>query len=440
MSRFNAINEKIGHYRWVICALLFFATTINYLDRAIIGLLKENLTEIFHWTESDYSNIVISFQMAYAVSLLFAGWVMDRIGTRLGYGFSLFMWSVAAILHGFVRGTGGFVAVRALLGVGESGNFPAANKTVAEWFPKKERALATGIYNSGSNIGAIVAPLLVPWIAINWGWQWAFVATGAIGFVWIVFWWMCYDSPDRHKKLTKPERRYINSDVDGQIETVDVNAGEKVSWGRLLCYRQTWAFVVGKFFSDPVWWFFLFWLPAFLKSEYKLEGMQISMPLIVVYIISAIGSVFGGWLPKRLIDRGHDASYARKVSMFIYALLPLFVLFAQSLGRIDMWLAIIVIALACAAHCAWMANLFATVSDMFPMKAVASVTGIGGMAGSMGGILMAWAAGILFDHYKLMNSIHIGYGIMFIFCALSYLMAWLVMHVLVPKYGKIEKL
>ncbi len=415
------------NYRWTICALLFFATTINYLDRAVIGLLKETLTGEFNWSESDYGNIIICFQVAYAVSLLGVGWIIDKVGTKLGYTLSMIVWSVAAVFHAFARGTVGFGAARAMLGAGEAGNFPAANKTVAEWFPLKERALATGIYNSGSTIGAIVAPIAVPFIAIQWGWKWAFIATGLIGFIWLVFWLLCYRAPDK-----------------AQVEAMQAEQPEpeestaKVSWFRLLGYKQTWAFVVGKFFSDPVWWFFLFWLPAFLKSEYGLTGMQVSLPLIVVYAISSVGSVFGGWLPKRMIEAGRSESGSRKTSMLVYALIPLLVLVAQWAGRFNMWYAIIIIALACAAHCAWMANLFATVSDMFPKKAVASVTGIGGMAGSVGGILIAWAAGLLFDHYKAMGDIRVGYGIMFMVCAVAYLIAWLIMHFLVPKYKRLD--
>lgn len=445
MNTFQRVNEKIGHYRWVICALLFFATTLNYLDRAVIGLLKEELTEIFHWTESDYSNIVICFQIAYAVSLLCAGWIIDKIGTKIGYAISIVIWSVAAMLHGLATGTWGFAAARAMLGMGESGNFPAANKTVSEWFPRKERAFATGLYNSGANIGAIVAPLLVPWIALHWGWQWAFIMTGAVGLFWLIFWFIFYTKPSDAKRLSPAELAYINSDA--AEEEPEVTSEEKkseettsVSWLRLLTHRQTWAFFFGKFLTDPVWWFFLFWLPAFLQSEYGLSGMEISFPLIVVYTISSLGSIFGGWLPKHFINRGQNASSARKVAMLIYAIVPLSVLFVQQAGSYNMWYAIILISLACAAHCAWSANIFATVSDMFPKRAVASVTGIGGMAGSVGGILIAWAAGLLFDHYKMLGDIGTGYGIMFIICALAYLLAWMIMMVLAPGFRKVKNL
>ncbi len=441
MNKFNEVNAKIGRYRWVICALLFFATTINYLDRAVIGLLKELLTEEFSWTENDYGNIVICFQVAYAVSLVFAGRVIDKLGTKIGYTLSLVIWSLAAVLHGLARGTGGFAAARALLGVGESGNFPAANKTVAEWFPQKERAFATGLYNSGANIGAIVAPLLVPWIAIHWGWQWAFIMTGGVGFLWIVFWEIFYADPSKHKRLSKAEYEYINSDAPAEETPAETTAPEKrVTWKELLTLRQTWAFFFGKFLTDPIWWFFLFWLPAFLEVQYGLSGMQVSLPLILVYTFSSVGSILGGWLPKFFIDRGWGAGRARKVAMLLYALIPLLVLFAQSAGDVNMWYAIIIIGLACGAHCAWSANIFATVSDMFPKKAVASVTGIGGMAGALGGILIAKAAGLLFDHFKALGDITIGYGIMFVICAVAYILAWVIMQVLAPNFRKVEKL
>lgn len=462
----NRVGESVGRYRWVICSLLFFATTINYLDRAVIGLLKETLTADLHWTESDYGNIIVCFQLAYALSLLFVGRVIDWVGTKLGYGLSLAVWSMAAVLHGFATGTAGFAIARALLGVGESGNFPAANKTVAEWFPQQERALATGLYNSGAMIGAIVAPLLVPWIAIHWGWQWAFILTGAVGFVWLIFWALLYHDPASHKRLSRAEYDYIRTGltpaelaaravtgaaapVTAETAAADAEAADEgsaqenkqhVTWGQLLRRRQTWAFVVGKFMTDPVWWFFLFWLPAFLEAQYGLKGMQVSLPLIVVYALSSIGSIGGGWLPKLFIDRGMGAGRARKRSMLLYALLPLLVLFAQAAGDVNMWYAILIISIACAAHCAFAANLFATVSDMFPKRAVATVTGIGGMGGAVGGILIAKLAGGLFDHYKALGDITVGYGIMFIICATAYIISWGVMQWLAPNFRRVEKL
>lgn len=451
MGKFNEVNEKIGRYRWKICALVFFATTINYLDRNVLGLLKLELTETFSWSEADYSYVIMSFQIAYAVGLLGIGGIIDKIGTKKGYAYSLFGWSLAAIGHAFASSTFGFGVARAALGVTEAGNFPAANKAVAEWFPKKERALATGIYNSGSNIGAIVAPLTVPWIAFELGWQWAFALVGAVGLIWLIFWEVTYKPIEvkyKEGKVGKAEYEYIHSDKDeAEVETAEEKK-IKVSWFKLLWYRQTWAFFFGKFFTDPVWWFFLFWLPAYLQERNTAllaEGNEagvISWPfaVAVVYTISTFGSVLGGWLPKRLINKGMDSNKARKLSMFIYAVVPLSVLGVQSVGEINTWYAVLIIGLACAAHQAWSANIFATVSDMFPKKAIASVTGIGGMAGAAGGILIAWAAGLLLDHFKALDNITAGYNVMFIVCALAYLTAWVIMHLFVPKFKIIKDL
>lgn len=451
MSKLNELNVQIGKYRWRICALVFFATTINYLDRNVLGLLKTTLEVQFNWSEMDYSDIVIAFQIAYALGMLGIGRLIDKLGTKKGYSISLFGWSLAAIGHAFATGTIGFGFWRAMLGISESGNFPAANKTMAEWFPKKERALATGIYNSGANIGAIVAPLTVPYIAITWGWQWAFVITGAIGLIWLFFWQMTYKSPAEklaEGKLTQVEFDFIHSDIDEQAENTAEAVKEKVSWIKLLKYRQTWAFFFGKLLTDPIWWFFLFWLPSFLEGENARKVAEgnpegvIAWPLAIalIYTVSTFGSIFGGWLPKNFMNRGMDANKARKTAMFIYALFPLSVLFVSSLGNLNTWFAVIIIAIACAAHQAWSANIFVTVSDMFPKKAVASVTGIGGMAGAFGGILIAAAAGLLLDHFKALGHIETGYGIMFVVCGTAYVIAWTVMHLLVPKFKKITDL
>lgn len=439
------LQKNIGNYRWTICALVFFATTINYLDRQVISLLKPFLEsnglfgdDAMHY-ESVYANIVICFQLAYASGMLLVGGVIDRFGTKIGYAFSLFFWSIAAIGHALARGPFGFGVARAALGVPEAGNFPAANKTIAEWFPRKERAFATGIYNSGTNIGAIVAPLVVPWLAVTWGWQMAFIATGAIGLIWLFFWWYIYDSPEQKLakgQLHQAEYDYILSDKD-EVASEGRNT-HKLSWFKLLTYRQTWAFFLGKLLTDPIWWFFLFWLPAFLKEQYGLKGTEVSFPIAVVYIMTTFGSVLGGWLPKYFIDKGMDANRARKKAMFIYALFPLLVLFAQYLGGFNMWFAVFVIGIAASAHQAWSANIFTTVSDMFPKRAIASVTGIGGMAGAIGGIIIAKSAGLLFDHYKAAGDIRIGYGIMFMICSSAYIIAWSVMHLLVPKFKKLD--
>ena len=463
MTTLNQAQAPIGRYRWTICALVFFATTINYLDRNVLGLLKQTLSDhgVFGADKSTqellYSRVVMSFQMAYALGMMAAGRFIDWVGTRKGYAQALVGWSVAAIGHAFGHNVWTFGFWRALLGVSESGNFPAANKTIAEWFPKKERAYATGLYNSGANVGAIVAPLCVPYIADAWGWEWAFVLTGAIGLIWIAFWYALYASPAdklRTGHLSPAEFDYIHGDRDEQA----ANAGTRVSWGRLLGYRQTWAFALGKFLTDPVWWFFLFWLPAYLGGENTrkinayvaahagftgdpsaIPGV-ISWPVAVaiVYTVATGGSIFGGWLPKRFINGGMDANRARKLAMFLFALLPLTVLLASRLGAINTWLAVGTIAVACSAHQAWSANIFTTVSDMFPKRAVASVTGIGGMAGSIGGVLIAWVAGLLLSHFSASGRTELGYGILFVVCGSAYVVAWGLMHLLVPRFALVE--
>lgn len=428
------------NYRWTICSLVFFATTVNYLDRQVISLLKPILEKEFSWSETDYSNIVISFQLAYAIGMLGIGRIIDKIGTKLGYALSLFLWSIASIMHAFATSTFGFGVYRALLGVTEAGNFPSAIKTIAEWFPRKERALATGIFNSGTNVGAVIAPLVVPWIAINYSWQIAFIATGAVGFLWLIFWFFLYEIPAKHKKLSKAEFDYIHSDNE-EIAVVDgKEAAPQISWGKLLTYKQTWAFISGKFLTDGIWWFFLFWLPAFLIAEYGLVGMQVSFPIAVVYFMTTFGSVLGGYLPMWFVkNKGWDIVRARKTSMLIYAFFPLLVIFSQQAGTYNMWYAVIIIGIAASAHQAWSANIFTTVSDMFPKSSIGSVIGMGGMAGGLGGIAIARLAGKLFDHYKALGQIQTGYYIMFFVCGVAYIIAWVVMFkLLVPKMEKIR--
>ncbi|RFM28602.1 MFS transporter [Deminuibacter soli] len=428
-------NTGIGKYRWTICSLIFFATTINYLDRAVISLLKPYLTDEFKWNAGDYANIEIAFKITYALGLFMAGRVIDRTGTKLGYALSLILWSLSAIGHAFVTSTGGFIVARAFLGISEAGNFPAAIKTVAEWFPKKERAFATGIFNSGSNIGAIIAPLTVPFIAKVWNWRWAFGITGAVGFIWLIFWYLLYEIPSKHKRVTPAELEYINSDKDEEKTEVK----EKVPWGVLLRFRQTWAFVLGKFLTDPIWWFYLFWLPDFLEKQYGLKNTAIALPVALVYTMSSFGSVFGGWLPMFFINRNVAVFKARKTSMLIYAFCVIPIVFAQVLGQIDMWLAVAIIGLAAAAHQAWSANIFTTVSDMFPKKAVASVTGLGGMSGALGGILLsALVQKQMFVYYERINKMETAYYIMFIICGLAYLTGWLIMHILAPRMEKVN--
>jgi ACS family hexuronate transporter-like MFS transporter len=417
-------------------ALLFFATTINYLDRQVISLLKDDYLEpLFGWSETDYANVVIAFQIAYAAGMLGAGWLIDKIGTKLGYALVLIVWSVAAILHAFARSTFGFVAARALLGVSEAGNFPAAIKTTAEWFPKKERALATGVFNSGTNIGAVVAPLTVPALAAAMGWEWAFIITGAIGFFWLIFWFLYYDIPTQQKRLTQPELEYITR--DDAKEEAETNT-DKVSWFRLLTFRQTWAFIVGKFLTDPVWWFYLFWLPSFLNKEYGMTKTDLAIPIAVVYTMTTFGSVLGGWLSGYFINKGWPVYKARKTAMLTYALLVVPVVTAQALGALSPWYAVLIIGLAASAHQAWSANIFTLVSDMFPKKAIASVVGIGGMAGAIGGILIAKSAGVLLDYYKALGSIETGYYIMFFICGSAYLLAWCIMHLLAPRQQQVR--
>lgn len=429
-------RQAIGKYRWTICSLVFFATTVNYLDRAVISLLKSTLTKEFTWSESDYANIVIAFQVCYAIGFLGAGRLIDKLGTKIGYALATALWSVAAMGHALVTGTMGFFVARGALGFTESGNFPAAIKTVAEWFPKRERALATGIFNSGANIGAILAPLTVPFIAQKWGWQWAFILTGLMGFIWLIGWFILFEVPEKHKKLSSEEFDFIHSDPDDEK---DINGKvKKISWIKLLGYKQTWAFAVGKFLTDPVWWFYLFWLPDFLEKQYGLSKTDIAIPLALAYLVSTIGSIFGGWLPMRFIKKGWPVFRSRKTAMLIFAVCVLPVVAAQYLGAVNMWLAVMVIGIAMASHQAWSANIYTTVSDMFPKNATASVTGIGGMFGALGGILIAKSAGKLFDYYKAIGDKETGYLILFIICGAAYVIAWLIMHVMVPKMKKIE--
>lgn len=464
MNTLNRVNETIGRHRWTICALVFFATTINYIDRNVLGLLKPMLSEegVFGAEkaaqEANYANVVICFQVAYAVGMLLAGRMIDWLGTKSGYAYSLIGWSIAAIGHAFGHHTWSFGFWRAALGFTEAGNFPSANKTIAEWFPKKERAFATGLYNSGANVGAIVAPLTVPYIASAWGWEWAFILTGAVGLLWLVFWYRSYETPAAKLasgKLSQSEFNFIHSDPDEAV----AGAVAPVRWISLLGFRQTWAFVVGKFLTDPVWWFYLFWLPAFLNEENQRKvaafvaanpGVSTADPSVIpgyiswpwavalVYTISTMGSIFGGWLPKRLAQGGMDLNRARKLSMFLFALAPLTVLLASRLGEINIWYAVLTISIATAAHQAWSCNIFTTVSDMFPKRAVASVTGIGGMAGAVGGILLSKTAGAMLANFSAQGRIEVGYGIMFIICGVAYVLAWVAMHLLAPKFRLVK--
>lgn len=453
------MQQAIGKYRWTICGLLFFATTINYLDRQVLSLLEPYLAEKWNWTNTDYANITAVFQFGYALSMLVAGRIIDKLGTKKGYAWAIVIWSLAAMVHAFTIPIGetisaflgwfgiaglsvsvvGFMFSRAILAFGEAGNFPAAIKATAEYFPKKERSLATGIFNSGANVGAILAPLTVPWVRLHWGWDWAFILMGLIGFLWLTFWWMYYEKPEKQKRLSAAELTYISS---GEEEAPSMSTPEikKVAWTQLLQYKQTWAFAFGKFMTDGVWWFFLFWLPAYLNAQYNITDTAIMMPLAVLYTIAMIGSIGGGWFPVYFIKKGYKVYDGRMKAMLLIALIPLVVLLAQPLGYISYWIPVLFIGIGASAHQAWSANIFTTVSDMFPQKAVATVVGIGGMAGGIGGVVMSKLGGALFDHYKALGHIETGYTIMFAICAVSYLVAWMVMKALVPKYKVISDL
>ena len=430
--------EKRTNYRWTVVALLFFATTINYLDRQVLGLLKPALEVEFGWTETDYATIVMAFSAAYAIGLLFYGGLVDRIGTKLGYVISIIVWSVAAIFHAAARSTLGFILARASLGLGESGNFPVAIKATAEWFPKKERALATGIFNSGANIGAVVAPIMVPWILGSYGWQEAFIITGVIGFIWLAFWWLLYEVPTRKKGISQVEFDYIHSD-DKEEEAVvgEDSSGATSSWLKLFGIRQTWAFVFGKFLTDPVWWFFLFWLPSYFASTFDLDLKKPSLHLAVVYALTTFGSIAGGYLSSYLIKKGWPALKARKLVLLLVAILVLPILLARY--ATDIWVVVFIIAIVAAAHQAWSTNILTVVSDIIPKESVSSVVGIGGMAGSLGSTFFPLLVGTLLDHYKLIGNIGAGYNILFTICGLSYFVAWGIIHLLTRKMKPVEE-
>jgi len=393
-------------YRWRICALLFFATTINYVDRQVLGVLAPYLQPIIGWNEIQYGYIVTSFQAAYAVGLLIAGGVIDRLGTRIGYAIAISIWSLAAMSHALVRTVSGFAIARFALGLGEAGNFPAAIKTVAEWFPRKERALATGIFNSGSNVGAIVAPLAVPWITLRLGWQWAFVFTGFLSAAWLIAWLAIY----------RPALAPIQNDTE--------ESASRISWAHLLAHRQTWAFLLGKFITDPVWWFLIFWLPKFLNSEHGLTLNDIGPPLVAIYLMADCGSIAGGWIASSSLRRGWSPNRARKFAMLICASLVVPIVFAAKAR--SLWAAVALIGLAAASHQGWSPNLFTLVSDMFPQHAVGSVVGIGGFGGAVSGMLIATFTGFLLQFTG-------SYVPLFVMAGSAYLLALLVIHLLVPR-------
>ncbi|GKG78021.1 MFS transporter [Parabacteroides sp. AM58-2XD] len=473
MSALGNVNQQMTRYRWVICAMLFFATTVNYLDRQVLSLLQPMLEEEFHWTDNDYGTITAIFSLFYAISMLFAGRFIDWMGTRKGYAWSIAVWSAGAALHALcgvltekwvglpdadaLRAVAAgtdlaatismvsvtfFIIARCVLALGEAGNFPAAIKATAEYFPKKDRAFATGIFNSGANVGAIVAPLTVPLMAELWGWEMAFIIVGLIGFIWMGIWLFIYKPIAENPKVNDAERAYIQQD-DAELtpDEIEPENESKLSFIECLGFKQTWAFAFGKFMTDGVWWFFLFWTPAYLKIQYNMEGTQIAWPIAILYSITVIGSVFGGKFPTYFINRGMNPYAGRMRAMLIIAFFPLVVLFAQPLGYISYWVPILLISVGASAHQAWSANIFSTVGDMFPKSAIATITGIGGMAGGIGSFFIQKGAGMLFTYSGDTNMQFMGfegkpagYAIVFIFCAVAYLIGWIVMKILVPKY------
>ena len=418
MSKTVAAPPRRIGYRWTVCALLFVVTTINYVDRQVLGILAPTLQRELGWSEAAYGDVVSWFTLPYAFGFLAAGRLFDRIGVRRGFAAAVIAWSLAAIAHAFARTTALFSAARALLGVAESANFPGAIKAVAEWFPKKERALATGIFNAGTNTGAIITPLLVPWIALTWGWQWAFIATGSLGFFWLVLWLVVYRSPESNQRVSSDEFAHIRSDpADPE------NA--RVPWIRLLGFRQTWAVAAGKLLADPIWWFYLYWLPKFLDARYGIKLAQVALPLIVVYVVADVGSIGGGWLSSSLIKRGWTVNRARKTTMLAMALLIVPTVLAPLAG--SMWTAVLVVSVAAAAHQAWSANVYTLASDMFPRAAVGSVVGIGAFAGGIGGWAFQRVTG------RILEANGNDYTPIFIVCGLAYVSAWTIIHLLAPR-------
>jgi MFS transporter, ACS family, hexuronate transporter len=405
-----------GNYRWLICALLFFATTINYVDRSVLSVLSPLLKTKIGWTDTQYGDINAAFQAAYAVGLLLAGRLIDRFGTRWGYTAALTLWSLACVVHAFVRSVFGFGLARVALGAAEAGNFPAAVKTVAEWFPKRERSLAIGLFNSGSNIGAILAPVFVPFIAWNYGWQWAFVATGLAGLTWVLFWLPLYRRPTEHRRVSKSELAHILSDPIEPTATIP--------WARLLPHRQTWAFGIGKFLTDPIWWFWLFWAAPFFNKRFGVDIKTIGPPLIVIYNMATVGSIGGGWIATGLMRMGHSANVGRKIALLICAICVLPVMACPFTTHL--WIAVILIGLAAAAHQGFSANLFALSSDLFPRRAVGSVVGIGGMMGATAGILFQFAAGRIVDRTHTYLSL-------FLIAGSAYLIAVAIIQFLSPR-------
>jgi MFS transporter, ACS family, hexuronate transporter len=411
-----AVSSRAGHFRWVICALLLFGTTKNYMDRNVLGVLNKTLQHDLGWSEVDFSNLVIAFQLAYAAGMLFTGRLIDKLGTRLGYALAMVFWSLASMGTALGNSLTSFAISRAALGFGEAAVFPASIKAVAEWFPKKERALATGIFNAGTSIGAMLAPLAVPWLNARWGWRGAFIGIGALGFVWLIFWLLLYRKPEQHARVSKAELDYIRSDP----QVVPGNA----KWTALFPLRQTWAFVAGKFLTDPVWWFYLFWIPGFLQSKHGIALTGLGPPIVAIYLISDVGSVGGGWISSFLIKRGSSVNAARKLAMLVCAIGVLPIVFAYRVQ--STWSAVLLIGLAAACHQGFSANLYTLTSDMFPARAVGSVVGIGGMAGALGGLCIAWVVGHVLQWTG-------SYKVPFLIAGAAYLLALALIHALVPR-------
>ncbi|MBN1406400.1 MAG: MFS transporter [Calditrichaceae bacterium] len=416
INSINSDKTKVGYVRWTILFLVFLATTINYVDRQVIGILAPTLKEEIGWTEIQYGYIVTAFTFAYAIGLPLMGRIIDWIGTKIGYAICLTGWSFAAIGHAIANSVFGFGFARFWLGVFEAGNFPAAVKTVAEWFPKKERALAVGLFNAGSNVGAIIAPLIVPWITITWGWHEAFIFTGAIGLLWLTLWFWLYEKPEQHKRVSQKELAYIQADpADPAIQ---------IPWRKLFKYRGTWAFAMGKLLTDPAWWFYLYWIPSFLFKNYGIALKDIGLPLITIFLMADVGSIAGGWLSSFFIKHGWTINKSRKITMLICALSVVPIIFASQVS--NLWVAVALISLAAAAHQGWSANLFTTVSDIFPRKAVASVVGLGGTFGAVGGMMIATATGFILEFTG-------SYLPIFMIAGSLYLIALFVINLLVPE-------
>ncbi len=415
------MSVKIGNYRWRIVLLLFFVTTINYIDRQVLGILAPQLQVKFGWTEADYGYIIMAFQAAYAIGLISMGTLLDKIGTRLGLIISVTLLSISGMFHAAFSTVAAFAVARFGLGIGASANFPAAIKTVAEWFPKKERAMATGLLNTGSNFGAILTPLIVPIIALKWGWQWAFISAGLLGFIWLFVWIITYRKPEENKKLCANELHYILQD-EKEPEA------QKLPWKSIISYKQTWGICLSRFLTDPIWWFFLYWLPKYLNSNYHIDLTKIGLPLIVIYVVSMGGSIFGGWLSSYLIKRGKNPVAARKLTIFFMALLVLPIFFTSFTS--NMWLAVVLISMATFAHQGYAANIFTIVSDIYPKNAVGSVTGLSGFAGAVGGVLFSGAVGLILQ-------ITGSYYVVFAIASLAYLLCWLALYVFVPNNKKL---